>query len=86
MPDRFSAEREGVATYPTRVPGCQVTGYLLRTAHAVSRSSAASPTWSWALVRHLGRREHMDDSVQAIAGLLSQQQAPDWIMAWEREH
>lgn len=30
-----------------------------------------------ALARHLGRREHMDDTVQAIAGLLSQQQTAD---------
>ncbi|MFI8960468.1 transposase family protein [Streptomyces sp. NPDC053495] len=30
-----------------------------------------------ALTRHLGRREHMSDTVQAIAGLLSQQQTVD---------
>ncbi|WP_413754968.1 transposase family protein [Streptomyces sp. MMBL 11-3] len=30
-----------------------------------------------ALARHLGRREHMSDTVQAIAGLLSHQQAAD---------
>ncbi|MEU5234587.1 transposase family protein [Streptomyces anulatus] len=30
-----------------------------------------------ALTRHLDRREHMDDTVQAIAGLLSQQQTAD---------
>ncbi|MDX3434210.1 transposase [Streptomyces sp. ME01-18a] len=34
-----------------------------------------------ALARHLGRREHMDDTIQAIAGLLSQQQTADWILA-----
>ncbi len=29
---------------------------------------------SWrTLARHFGRREHMDDTVQAVAGLLSQQ-------------
>ncbi|MDF6066848.1 transposase family protein [[Kitasatospora] papulosa] len=33
-----------------------------------------------ALARHLGRREHMD-TVQAIAGLLSQQQTADQILA-----
>ncbi|WP_371601767.1 transposase [Streptomyces sp. NBC_01220] len=36
-----------------------------------------------ALARHLGRREHMDDTVQAIAGLLSQQQSADLILAWQ---
>lgn len=36
-----------------------------------------------ALTRHLGRREHMDDTVQAIAGLLSQQQTADRIPAWQ---
>jgi hypothetical protein len=30
-----------------------------------------------ALVRHLGRREHMSDTIQAIAGLLSHQQTVD---------
>ena len=30
-----------------------------------------------ALTRHLGRREHMSDTVQAIAGLLSHQQTAD---------
>ncbi|WP_329212553.1 transposase family protein [Streptomyces sp. NBC_01708] len=36
-----------------------------------------------ALSRHLGRREHMDDTVQAIAGLLSQQQTAHRILAWQ---
>ncbi|MFJ5064598.1 hypothetical protein ACIP96_34910 [Streptomyces nigra] len=36
-----------------------------------------------ALARHLGRREHMDDTVQAMAGLLSQQQTADRILAWQ---
>ncbi|MEU1281427.1 transposase family protein [Streptomyces sp. NPDC005805] len=36
-----------------------------------------------ALARHLGRREHMDDTVQAIAGLLSQQQTADRTPAWQ---
>ncbi|MGW2556483.1 transposase [Streptomyces sp. NPDC001635] len=30
-----------------------------------------------ALARHLGRREHISDTVQAIAGLLSHQQITD---------
>ncbi|MFF2700973.1 transposase family protein [Streptomyces cyaneofuscatus] len=34
-----------------------------------------------ALARHLGRRERMDDTVQAVAGLLSQQQTADQILA-----
>ncbi|WP_234388859.1 transposase family protein [Streptomyces sp. AS58] len=29
------------------------------------------------LARHLGRREHISDTVQAIAGLLSHQQTAD---------
>ena len=36
-----------------------------------------------ALARHLGRREHMDDTAQAIAGLLSQQQTADRVLAWQ---
>ncbi|MEV3910484.1 helix-turn-helix domain-containing protein [Streptomyces canus] len=31
----------------------------------------------WALARHLGRREHMSDTIQAIAGLPSHQQTVD---------
>lgn len=34
-----------------------------------------------ALARHLGRREHMSDTVQAIAGLLSHQQGADLTSA-----
>ncbi|MFD6246389.1 transposase [Streptomyces roseolus] len=30
-----------------------------------------------ALARHLGRREHMSDMIQAVAGLLSHQQTAD---------
>ncbi|MFI6864314.1 transposase family protein [Streptomyces sp. NPDC050421] len=36
-----------------------------------------------ALSRHLGRREHMDTTVRAVAGLLSQQQTADRIPAWQ---
>ncbi|WP_241843605.1 transposase [Streptomyces sp. CB02130] len=36
-----------------------------------------------ALARHLGRRERMDDTVQAVVGLLSQQQTADRILAWQ---
>ncbi|MCX4617170.1 hypothetical protein OHB25_56115 [Streptomyces mirabilis] len=32
-----------------------------------------------ALARHLGRREHMSDIVQAVAGLLSHQRTADLI-------
>ncbi|MEU4025753.1 transposase family protein [Streptomyces anulatus] len=35
------------------------------------------------LAEGLGRREHMDDTVQAIAGLLSQQQTADMPLAWQ---
>ncbi|MEU5373910.1 transposase family protein [Streptomyces sp. NPDC005951] len=34
-----------------------------------------------ALARYLGRRERMDDTVQAVAGLLSQQQTADRVLA-----
>ncbi|MBT2401756.1 transposase family protein [Streptomyces sp. ISL-100] len=34
-----------------------------------------------ALTRHLGRREHMDDTVQAVACLLSHQQTADLLLA-----
>ncbi|MEU8733735.1 hypothetical protein ACJ7VE_25915 [Streptomyces sp. PB17] len=33
------------------------------------------------LSRHLGRREHMSDTVQAVAGLLSHQQTADLTSA-----
>ncbi|MGW8358641.1 transposase family protein [Streptomyces wedmorensis] len=33
------------------------------------------------LTRHLGRREHISDTVQAVAGLLSHQQTADLIPA-----
>jgi hypothetical protein len=36
-----------------------------------------------ALARHLGRREHMSDTVQAIAGLLSHQQTADLNPTWQ---
>ncbi|WP_167537144.1 transposase family protein [Streptomyces venezuelae] len=36
------------------------------------------------LTRHLGRREHMSDNVQAVAGLLSHQQIVDLIPARQR--
>lgn len=42
--------------------------------------STASPTGGtrWALARHLGRREHMGETIiQAVAGLLSHQQTTD---------
>nr|WP_252981059.1 hypothetical protein [Streptomyces chartreusis] len=35
-----------------------------------------------ALARHLGRREHMSDTIQAITSLLSQQQTAD--LNWTR--
>ncbi|MFJ6637115.1 hypothetical protein ACIQMR_38340 [Streptomyces sp. NPDC091376] len=34
-----------------------------------------------ALTRHLGRRQHMSDIAQAVAGLLSPQQTTDLIPA-----
>ncbi|MGW6795809.1 transposase family protein [Streptomyces chartreusis] len=37
-----------------------------------------------ALARHLGRREHMSDIIQAVAGLLSHQQAEDLIPGHSR--
>ncbi|MFK0132419.1 transposase family protein [Streptomyces rubiginosohelvolus] len=37
-----------------------------------------------ALARHLGRREHMSDTVQAIAGLLSHQQTADLTSTRQR--
>ncbi|MEV7279280.1 transposase family protein [Streptomyces sp. NPDC093111] len=36
------------------------------------------------LARHLGRREHISDTVQAVAGLLSHQQTADLIPARQR--
>jgi hypothetical protein len=54
-----------------------------RVPHAVSGSSTAlriSRTGGrWP--RHLGRREHMSDTVQAIAGLLSHQRTTDLTSA-----
>lgn len=37
-----------------------------------------------ALARHLGRREHMSDTVQAVAGLLSHQQTADLTSTRQR--
>ncbi|MET9564595.1 transposase [Streptomyces tauricus] len=52
-----------------------------RTAHSsrrirVEHGIAHLKNWR-TLARHLGRREHMSDTVQAIAGLLSHQQTAD---------
>ncbi|MFG2903265.1 hypothetical protein ACGFZH_40060 [Streptomyces zaomyceticus] len=33
--------------------------------------------------RHIGRREHISDTVEAVAGLLSHQQTADLIPAWQ---
>ncbi|MFI1159268.1 hypothetical protein [Streptomyces sioyaensis] len=37
-----------------------------------------------ALTRHLGRREHMSQTVQAVAGLLPHQQTTDLTSAGQR--
>lgn len=37
-----------------------------------------------ALARHLGRREHMSDTLQGVAGLLSHQQAADLTSTRQR--
>ncbi|MGB8940451.1 MAG: transposase family protein [Streptomyces sp.] len=52
-----------------------------RKAHSLRRirvehGTAHLKNWR-ALARHLGRREHMSDTVQAVAGLLSHQQTAD---------
>ncbi|WP_413754983.1 transposase family protein [Streptomyces sp. MMBL 11-3] len=52
-----------------------------RTAHSsrrirIEHGIAHLKNWR-ALARHLGRREHMSDTVQAVAGLLSHQQTAD---------
>ncbi len=56
-----------------------------RTAHSSRRirveHGIAHLTNRRALARHLGRREHMSDTVQAIAALLSHQQTADLIPA-----
>jgi hypothetical protein len=56
-----------------------------RTAHSsrrirVEHGIAHLKNWR-ALARHLGRREHISDTAQAIAGLLSQQQTADLTTA-----
>ncbi|MET7608737.1 transposase family protein [Streptomyces avermitilis] len=48
----------------------------IRVEHGIARMK----NWR-ALARHLGRREHMSDIVQAIAGLLSHQQTADLTLA-----
>lgn len=45
---------------------------------SVEQGIAHLTNWR-ALARHLGRREHMSDTIQAIAGLLSHQQTADLI-------
>ncbi|MFE7369192.1 transposase family protein [Streptomyces anulatus] len=66
---------------PTRPGSCE----RRRKAHSsrrirVEHGIAHLENWR-ALARHLGRRERMDDTVQAFAGLLSQQQTADRILA-----
>ncbi|MEU2898779.1 transposase family protein [Streptomyces sp. NPDC001273] len=56
-----------------------------RTAHSsrrirVEHGIAHLKNWR-TLARHLGRREHMSDTVQAVAGLLSHQQTADLTSA-----
>ncbi|MGW8954650.1 transposase [Streptomyces sp. NPDC055709] len=56
-----------------------------RTAHSsrrirVEHGIAHLKNWR-ALARHLGRREYMNDTVQAVAGLLSHQQSTDMASA-----
>ncbi|MEH0467279.1 transposase family protein [Streptomyces sp. B21-097] len=46
----------------------------------VEHSIAHLKNWR-ALARHLGRRKHMSDIVQAVAGLLSLQQTADLMSA-----
>jgi hypothetical protein len=48
----------------------------------MARRSGITHLKKWrALTRHLGRREHMSDMVQAVAGLLSHQQTADLMPA-----
>lgn len=50
----------------------------------IGPNTASAHLKNWrALTRRLGRRVHMDDTVQAIADLLSQQQTADRILAWQ---
>ncbi|MFF9128442.1 hypothetical protein ACF09J_35250 [Streptomyces sp. NPDC014889] len=46
----------------------------------MSTTQGEAPNWR-ALTRHLGRREHISDTVEAVAGLLSHQQTADLIPA-----
>ncbi|WP_202546860.1 transposase family protein [Streptomyces sp. SID2119] len=48
----------------------------------VEHGIAHLKTWR-APARHLGRREHVDDTVQAISGLLSRQQTADMTLPWQ---
>ncbi|MFG2732370.1 transposase family protein [Streptomyces canus] len=54
---------------------------LIRVEHGVARLK----TWR-ALARHLGRREHMSGTIQAIAGLLSHHQTMDLSSTRARWH
>jgi hypothetical protein len=59
-----------------------------RTAHSsrrirVEHGIAHLKNWR-TLTRHLGRREHISDTVQAVAGLLSHQQTADRALARQR--
>ncbi|MFD8202784.1 hypothetical protein [Streptomyces sp. NPDC059701] len=54
-----------------------ITPHPGRTPHRPSEELAA-------LTRHLGRREHMSHTVQAVAGLLSHQQTADLTSARQR--
>ncbi|MEU9322059.1 hypothetical protein [Streptomyces sp. NPDC048295] len=61
-----------------RSAGTGSAGGCIRVEHGIAHLK----NWR-ALARHLGRREHMDDTVQAVAGPLSQQQTVDLFPAWQ---
>ncbi|WP_354596575.1 transposase [Streptomyces sp. JL1001] len=71
--------KEDAPDWYEEVPRAQAQGTLLAP-HPVEHGIAHLKNWR-ALARHLGHRERMDDTVQAVAGLLSRQQTADRILA-----
>ncbi|MFC0052162.1 hypothetical protein [Streptomyces actinomycinicus] len=67
--------------YAGMLPGARLRAmFVTRLVCATSRRSRIAHLKNWrALAPHLGRREHMSDTAQAIAALLSHQQTADLI-------
>jgi hypothetical protein len=76
-PSQVQEERSRLVRGAARTPAQSA----LLTAYRVEHGIAHLKNWR-ALARHHGRREHMSDIVQAVAGLLSHQQSAACSRGW----